>query len=287
MSSDANKLAEYHTRLQSVIPARAWNSTVVIVRAQKPEVIQLGTGTLFRIADRSFVVTAAHVTSAASEQNQTPGISGGRGNFVALTERAICSNDIRAGFTQDSFDVGVVPLTNEQASRLEDCTFLRFDDVSFSPLNKNSFVAIFGFPYIWTTRTTEKQSVMKSKALQFITYLYTGPTSELNNYSERFHLLLNGYSEDVCDEKGTPARLQPALFPSDLAGISGCSVWSIGDSNKPLAEWTAEQAKLIAVQTGLYRSKQIIKATRWIAVSTLIHEAFPELRGAMNLFRLF
>lgn len=84
MSSDADNVADYCTRLESVIPARAWKSTVVIVRAQKPDVIQLGTGTLFRIADKSFVVTAAHVIRAASDLNQTVGIGGAGNNFVAV-----------------------------------------------------------------------------------------------------------------------------------------------------------------------------------------------------------
>ena len=159
-----------------------------------------------------------------------------------------------------------------------------------APVNKNKFVSIFGFPHLWSTRSTEQQAMMISRAFQFTTDLYSGPTSDLSNYSDRFHLLLNAYNDHLYDEKGSPARFQtlggqPAMFPSDLRGISGCSVWRIGDSKKPPNEWDADQARLIAVQTGVYPQRQIIKSTRWIAVSTLLHEAFPELRGAMNLFR--
>jgi hypothetical protein len=284
MSSDANKIAEYCTRLESIVPARAWKSTVVIVRAQKPDAIQLGTGTLFRIADKSFVITAAHVIRTASDLNQTLGIGGAGMNFVALSETAICSNDTRAGFTQDSFDVAVVPLTSEQVSRLEESTFLRLDDVSFSPVDKNNFVSIFGFPHIWSTQSTEQQPMMTSKAFQFTTDVYSGPTSGLSNYSEQYHLLLNANREHVYDEKGTPTQFQtldgqPAMFPQHVGGISGCSVWRIGDGNKPPTEWDADQPKLIAVQTGVYPQRHIIKSTRWIAVCTLFHEAFPELRG--------
>lgn len=207
-----------------------------------------------------------------------------------LSETAICSNDTRADFTQDSFDVAAVPLTNEQASQLQDSTVLRMDDVSFRPVDKNNFVSIFGFPHLWSTRSTDQQPIMTSKAFQFTTDLYSGPTSDLSNYSDRFHLLLNASNEHLYDEKGSPARFQtlggqPASFPSDIRGISGCSVWTIGDSKKPPIEWDSDQARLIAVQTGVYRQRQVIKSTRWIAVSTLLYEAFPELRGAMSLFR--
>ena len=35
-----------------------------------------------------------------------------------------------------------------------------------------------------------------------------------------------------------------------------------------------------------YEESQVVRATRWVAVTTLIHEAFPELRPALNLFTL-
>jgi len=49
--------------------------------------------------------------------------------------------------------------------------------------------------------------------------------------------------------------------------------------------WKKERPKVVAVQTSVYEKSRAIKATRWIAVSTLIHEAFPELRPSMNLWR--
>lgn len=290
MSYDPNKIAEYCARFEAMIPTRAWKSTVVIVRAEQQAVIQVGTGTLFRIADKSFVITAAHVTRAAAELNQTIGVSGGETNFVALSEPAICSDDRRLSFTEDSFDVAVMPLTHEQTSRLEGSTFLRFDDVSFDSVDKENFLCILGFPHMWSSRSTEQLPTMTSKAFQFTTDVYSGDTSDLGNYSEQFHLLLNGSNCHLYDKQGNPIQFQTseshlAMFPSDLSGISGCSVWNIADSRKPLSGWDSNQGKLIAVQTGTYRKGQIIKSTRWIGVSTLLHEAFPELRGAMGLLR--
>ena len=47
-----------------------------------------------------------------------------------------------------------------------------------------------------------------------------------------------------------------------------------------------ERPSIVAVQTSVYPRPQIIKATRWVAVSTLLHETFPELRPALALWNV-
>lgn len=70
---------------------------------------------------------------------------------------------------------------------------------------------------------------------------------------------------------------QPATFPRDLRGISGCPVWAIGDLVRPVAEW--RPPRVAGVQTGAYQGSEVIRATRWVAVTTLLTEAFPNLRS--------
>src|SRR3990172_5931976 len=48
-------------RISDCIPAEAWESTVGIIIVVDKILHQFGTGTLFRVADRSFLVTVAHV----------------------------------------------------------------------------------------------------------------------------------------------------------------------------------------------------------------------------------
>src|SRR6266404_691507 len=72
---DANSLqARVNKRISDFIPRDAWQSTVAIVVAKRPAVHLLGTGSLFQIADRHFVVTAAHVIRLAHEYDRTIGI---------------------------------------------------------------------------------------------------------------------------------------------------------------------------------------------------------------------
>jgi hypothetical protein len=88
----------------------------------------------------------------------------------------------------------------------------------------------------------------------------------------------DGKLVNFADRNGVPLK-----FPGDLSGISGCSIWKIGEYNKPLSEWKRYRPKIVAVQTSVYSNVHIIKATRWIAVSTLLYHAFPDLRQVLSL----
>ena len=65
-------------------PSYAWDSTVPIVIANEGTVNQFGTGTLFRVANHFFLVTAGHVIKQACELGKTLGIGGSDdGHFIA------------------------------------------------------------------------------------------------------------------------------------------------------------------------------------------------------------
>jgi hypothetical protein len=74
-----------------------------------------------------------------------------------------------------------------------------------------------------------------------------------------------------------------AAFPRDLRGVSGGPVWTIGDLDIPMQNWPRIAPSLVGVQTGVYQPSQVIRVTRWVAVTTLIYATFPELRSALEL----
>jgi hypothetical protein len=61
--------------LSASIPTTVNSSTVPIVKSHWPALRQLGTGTLFKIADRHFVVTAGHVLEDAAKNDATLAIA--------------------------------------------------------------------------------------------------------------------------------------------------------------------------------------------------------------------
>ena len=289
MSSEKSTPSEIYRLVDSFIPALAWDATVAIVAATGTTLYQFGTGTLFRVADESFVVTAAHVPKVAEKKGLRLCITGVDG-FIPLPRRWIGSADQQYGTNSDPFDVAVVQLGPDCVQKLTAKVFLRFDDIISSDDLTSGVFTVFGYPACWSRPSGNRSEVLELKPLQYTTYAFEGDTDALEEYQQRFHLLLSAAIEETSEITGNPVAFSdrqglPARFPGDLGGISGSSVWKIGDRATPIRDWKSRAPKLVGVQIGVYHRKKIIKATRWIAVSTLLHEAFPALRPAMSLWR--
>ena len=128
---------------------------------------------------------------------------------------------------------------------------------------------------------------LQLKALEYVTYASSADRKQLTGFDSRYHLLLCGAAEQITLPDGSDVVFQDrsgraATFPRDLKGISGCAVWAIGDLTLPVEDWGP--ARVVGVQTGVYQESEVIRATRWVAVTTLLNETYPELRPAMQLW---
>ena len=260
--------------------------SIIIVQGQTLR--QFGTGTLFRVADQSFLVTAAHVIKEAHKIDRGLCITASNDSFVQVHGNWLCSEKGQYGTSSDPFDIAVLPLDSNIVAKLTDYTFLRLHDVNFVENLSRGIFCLCGYPTLLSSPSINNNTNLVLKPFQYATYAYEGLTDALSDYQARFHLLLSANQSDSTDINGRPFSFTGrsgnlAQFPKDLGGISGCSVWIIGNRDEPPENWIEGRPKIVAVQTGVYHRPQIIKATRWIAVSTLLHEAFPELRPAMDL----
>lgn len=264
--------------INSAIPAMAWDATVNIVIVLREELHQFGTGTLLKIADDVFLVTAAHVVQIAIEQGNSLCFAVDK-NFIPIYGIWACS----PGHTPS--DVAIMRLHPEISQKLTNVSFVRLHDIDFTSDLSSGVFCLCGYPTILSTPSTAKDPTMNSQPFQYATYTYEGETNTLDNYQDKYHLLLNAdgiYSSKKStyfqDRRGTIHQ-----FPQDLGGMSGCSVWKIGNRDKSKSKWSPSRAKIVAVQTSVYPNTKIIKATRWFAVSSVIYEAYPDLRPSMNL----
>ena len=270
------------------IPEHAWESTVAIVIVHNQGVYQFGSGILLRIADESFVVTAGHVIKEAYKYNKTLGITATNESFIAVPGEWSCSSEGQYNIDNDPFDVAIYNIPQDEVHKLDGRIFLHLSDIDFELQPKTTVYTLFGYPEVWSKPSTSCSEKLHLKPFQYTTISFDRDTRYLAYYQERFHILLDAQLEYSTTDEGTQATFKDikgnsAPFPQGLGGISGCSVWRIGDLDVPFEDWPQRQPKIVAVQTGVYHSSQAIVATRWIAVSTLIHEAFPKLRPAMDL----
>jgi hypothetical protein len=286
-----NAQESVNARIRPHIPSHAWLSTVAIVAANRPAVYQIGSGTLFQIADSHFLVTAGHVIRAANRHGKTIGLADtGSDHLIGLTGEAMCSVP-REGSDSDPYDVAVLALHAAVADKLSAKRFLRIGDVSFADPGPKAVFTIFGYPGLWSKpiqgETDEDRLIIKP--LEFTTYAYDGDTTALTGYEARLHLLLAAGAEYATNQDGSVLDFrdrfgQPARLPIGLKGISGCSVWHVGDLAVPIERWADRPAAVVGVETGVYQSSGVITASRWAVVTTLIHEAFPNLRRSIEVW---
>lgn len=254
----------------------AWKSSVAILIERGASLHVHGTGTLVRIEEESFLVTARHVIERATGQNLL--ITGSNSEIVPLVGEAILSD-------VEQFDVAAIPLTSSVTDRLQDATFLRLDHMLFEMKQMVGLYAIFGFPEIMAFY--EKGSLTITR-FHLVTPLFDGEAGGLENHHPKYHLLLGAKLEEVKSIDGKPMTFRyregvSAQFPKELTGISGCSVWKIAETPADLRRKDSEGARLVAVETGVY--KECIKATRWKAVTSMIGEAMPALRPVIDMWR--
>ena len=264
-----------------LIPAKVWDSAVSIVVVNNDnELHQHGTGTLLRVGECFFVVTAGHVAKQASEYNKAL-LLANPNSHISL-KGAYCSDDKQ--------DIGVIQLTKSDADKIQDKSFLQLLDIDFSTDLSGGTFGIFGYPSKLSEPGTPINNRMLLAPFQYITYAYDG-TDTLENFDDNFHLLLKADKIANSDSDMNPFVIQDRQgnsleFPKELGGISGCSVWMLDNQKVSTLDSTKKYPKIVGVQTGVYPVPKIIKATRWKWVSTLLWQAFSEIRPAIELLRV-
>jgi len=233
-------------------------------------ICQHGTGTLLKIADQCFLVTAAHVHQDALRYRCDLHISAENGALIAFDGMVHSANN--------QFDVAAWELSDKIEAEMKGHDFrsLAEIDLSGTPLESGWYL-VFGYPCI-LARSDAKTRTVRIAALSYATVPYAGSTNSLVGYEPEFHLLLRAPREDNVSADGTDLRL-----PEHLNGISGSSIWRIAMDESYETALVADTARVVAVQTGCYRETQLIKGTRWRAVLALLWKSRPDLRPAILL----
>jgi hypothetical protein len=233
---------------------------------------QVGTGTLFRIADLRLIVTAAHVFRLAELENTN-------GLYTNDLVQGAALIPLNGKYHVDSEqDLAVLALSDKQVSSLLNREFLSVQ-VAERTLRKphKGWYAIHGYPSCWTLCDDQEMS-STCRPYTRIARLFSSSTESLLGYDEDRHILL----DHKLDNSIAPSSLLPDT-PSAVGGISGSSIWQLFRDGTPHEFWTPDEARIIAVETSIYKSGRIVKGTRWAFVNHIIHECFPDYRAPLAL----
>ncbi len=257
---------DYCKKLGSTLEPVIGRYTVSIVLEDGKSLRQHGTGTLLRIAERSFLTTAAHVVAVQHELF----IYGAEGKGLMQLD----GKRIRTVGQPDVFDLAIIELDDQEVEHLSGFKFIRLIDVMTNDFGPDLYF-VTGFPSAYTPETNDQNQKLYLKRFYCFSYP-TAKTSHLENFDAKYHIALHGKHEDA-----VPLGDSEPLPPTTLRGISGCGIWKTNAIAVPRDAWTPDHAKLAAVQTCEYRSA--IRGTNWLGIATMIYQRFPELRAALGL----
>ena len=257
---------------------RAAPSTVPILKCNGPVPIQHGTGTLIRIAESHFLVSAAHVLTRSGFTNQQLSITGSDGRLVSLQSADCCHSVGQPScWGDDCFDVALWRLNDQIVQQLPANEFLGQMDLQFDArLDKGKFF-VFGYPIIWSTRSASDPYTIEQAPIAMVTGDYTGRTN-FEAYKPEYNILLRYSPDEMLNSDGNEFPI-----PRHLNGISGCSIWKLHDENCQADKWDGSLARLVGVQTGVLDPPGVIKGTKWRAVINMMGSQWPELKRCFDL----
>jgi hypothetical protein len=232
---------------------------------------QFGTGTLFRAANFSFMVTAAHVLRRGKTQDALFRLIDGESANGPVKYADVALPKWTA-YVGEEADVAVVPLSDDAVAALPNRRFLRLDDVAVRATYPGG-CWVMGYP-------AETVAYAESdRKMTYNPFLLAAPLVERNSwldkFDEDFHFLLNARRDELWWPDSTPAEI-----PDQLGGISGCPVWQVA---WPDGRWQPDHARIVGVQTGYYRKPSLIRATHWGAVAAILHDYCPDLRNILDM----
>jgi hypothetical protein len=267
-------------RIEALMPwDTAWASTVVILITRGKSLQVLGSGTLLKIGEESLLVTATHVIEDAGavnlciiRANQTR-----KEDIIPLEADAILSD-------RDGLDVAVLRLKPNVAANFTNKDYLRLDQFCCEKEDlSEAMFAVIGFPKIMAGQ--------ENGILKFTKFFHVAPAFEGNGFAFRgfspdAHFLVDADLAETRTIDGKPMEFrtrqgQEADFPGELGGISGGSVWKLGDNPIDLAQRTPRSGKLVGVITGTYSNTTCMLASRWSSVMEMLRDAIPEIRGEL------
>jgi Trypsin-like peptidase domain len=222
----------------------------------------VGTGTLFKIADRHFIITARHIFDAYAPDKVA--YQARRDNTTSLATIGLAR---LVKPTTEHHDVAVIEL-------LEDATknklsagweFLTLDNVA--PASDDGLIALMGYPEF----TSRSELWMPPKGIVYSSNRIIDPPKEAKNVNPDVDLFFEYGRTAVADDKEIDAP--------ELNGTSGGSVWEYVDLDGGF--WAPEKVvKVVGVQSARLIGKYF-RAVNWGVVASILGQMDPDLKAAV------
>jgi hypothetical protein len=244
----------------------------------------VGSGVLFELGDKAFILTASHVVEVVrglADRGVPVEIPTGEpgGPAIPLFELRTHYSVPGGGFREDLVDVAFVELPAKVARRLQETKrFLHQTGLDLADRGQpDGWYAVHGYP----EETLEQRDAEKAvilPALHLVTRVYRGQRGAIPTPRAQFDFSVDFVPKNSADLNGNPVSV-PAP-----RGVSGCGIWRFARGPADLSRWEPAMLKLVAVEHTWNRELQILRGTpvghifRQILQS---HEALGQLAGIL------
>jgi hypothetical protein len=250
--------------------------TVPLFGLQDERMIVNGTGTLFSIGSRYFVLSAAHVLDFPGIHNVPYYVpSADEGEPVGLKIIQIVSSPLpkRADRDNDPFDIGVAELHADTAVRLTPYwRFARLMELDIATPPLQAYYYVLGFP-ISMTQSDSVARTSNVRALSYVTGLYDGERDSSTSGAE----LLLDYPEENQDTAG---RLTAVPNPK---GISGCGIWRLLNPAKRMGNWVLDDVRLVGIEHRWRKDRRYLVGMGIRHAMKLIYGRYEDLHPVMDI----
>lgn len=270
--------SEFSRRISKAVIETCGPSIVAICANFQKKLHQMGTGTLLRIAERYFLVTAAHVIKDAEKA---------LGAVLVISDIRIGENcpqiplaHMQAWMVRDKLDVAIIELPADAMKAMPNRRCIDVSDFDRRPLTPDDTFYVWGYP---TSEAPQTPEGIAPLAVGFTTVQKTAEPD--STYDPKLHLMFE-------PPDGTEIADDGVRMPARLEGISGCAVWRVHSGESP-ESWTPSNIKLTAIQTRVrhkWKDEAVtgkltgVQATHWQFVARIIWESMPQLRPSLSLF---
>jgi hypothetical protein len=245
---------------ESIFPACA-----CIIHSKGMELHSHRSGVFVQIADKRFLVTAAHYLEATHNAGFDSFLAHGeKGSHPVFihTEKWWTTKSEQADLAVCLLDPALVEYLGPKQR------YLRITD--FKPKQEcgNGWYVIVGFPF--DRFGPDEDGVPRREGWKYVTQRVR-ETEQIENYDPSTHLVVK-YERDTIDEEGRTVH-PPAM--------SGCGIWHC--EKQPPEIIVPDDFKLCAIQNAWSKRKEYAKGTWTDVVLKIIWTYFPEVQPAMRL----
>jgi hypothetical protein len=225
----------------------------------------LGSGLLFSLDQKFFMITAAHVIG--EKQKEIYVILSDKeiqlGGLLLLTPIPISGKR-----DDDKIDIAIMHLTDSSvADLLQNFKFIELENIgiSYKKISQANYLVV-GYPATKTKKVWGKDEI-KSKP-----FVYRSKENEIFNYakfgfSNKLHIAVK------FDGKVVSTRNKNLHKAPNLHGISGCGLWYLKDFGKPSMIDNKQLVGVVIEQKKYYGHNAII-ATRIDLITEAIRQQF-------------